>query len=241
MRSPCTTTPDLRPAPCSIASRSQRTRSTTFALAIPLDGSVAPPTAQKEIESILEQTEAGWRETLNHTSIRIANAQPLVDTLRTALADILISRDGPGAAPGHALVRTLVDPRRRDDVGCAAAPRTRRRSARLSPMVCAVPVQERQGALLRRRTRLRSGARKRQPRRADLSCRRDLSLHRRPHAARIDVAARRRRDRATWIRLRESERGERRMPSFAASCRRRSATKAIRRSRCIRTGTISGR
>ena len=38
------------------------------------------------------------------------------DTLRTALAHILVNRRRPGAAARHALVRALVDPRRRADL-----------------------------------------------------------------------------------------------------------------------------
>jgi hypothetical protein len=71
--------------------------SATFALAIPLEGGATPP---GDIAARLEETENAWRETLDRTSIRIANAQPLADTLRTALADILISRDGPALRPG---------------------------------------------------------------------------------------------------------------------------------------------
>jgi F5/8 type C domain-containing protein len=71
--------------------------SAAFALAIPLEGDAKPP---GDIESRLAQTTNTWRETLNRTSIRIPNAQPLADTLRTALADILISRDGPALRPG---------------------------------------------------------------------------------------------------------------------------------------------
>ena len=74
--------------------------SAAFALAIPLEGAATPVSTPGEIESRLEQTKAAWRDTLNRTSIRIGNAKPLADTLRTALADILISRDGPALRPG---------------------------------------------------------------------------------------------------------------------------------------------
>ena len=50
-------------------------------------------------------------------------AQPLADTLHTALAHILISRDGPVLASGNARVRALVDPRRHDDRRIAVATR----------------------------------------------------------------------------------------------------------------------
>ncbi|MFI4953124.1 MAG: discoidin domain-containing protein [Burkholderiales bacterium] len=44
---------------------------------------------------------AAWREKLDRVSLRVpAAAQPLVDTLRTSLADILTTRDGPMLRPG---------------------------------------------------------------------------------------------------------------------------------------------
>ncbi|HEX5124501.1 MAG TPA: discoidin domain-containing protein [Rhodanobacteraceae bacterium] len=77
--------------------------SATFALAIPLEGDAIPPTGSDAAawsDSRLRETAATWRATLNRASIRIPNAQPLADTLRTALADILISREGPALRPG---------------------------------------------------------------------------------------------------------------------------------------------
>jgi F5/8 type C domain-containing protein len=80
--------------------------SATFALAISLDAEVQrlPSIRRDEIASWtrarLEKAAAAWREALNRTSIRAPAAQPIVDTLRTALADILISRDGPALRPG---------------------------------------------------------------------------------------------------------------------------------------------
>jgi hypothetical protein len=44
---------------------------------------------------------AGWRATLNRVSLRVPPAaQPLIDTLRTALGHVLINRDGPALQPG---------------------------------------------------------------------------------------------------------------------------------------------
>jgi hypothetical protein len=44
---------------------------------------------------------AAWRAKLNRVTFRVPpSAQPLVDTLRTALAHILINRDGPALQPG---------------------------------------------------------------------------------------------------------------------------------------------
>ena len=44
---------------------------------------------------------AAWRATLNRVSFRVPPAaQPLINTLRTALAHVLINRDGPSLQPG---------------------------------------------------------------------------------------------------------------------------------------------
>ncbi len=48
-----------------------------------------------------EAVAAAWRAKLNRVSFRVPPAaQPLVDTLRTALAHVLINRDGPALQPG---------------------------------------------------------------------------------------------------------------------------------------------
>jgi hypothetical protein len=75
--------------------------SATFALSVPLEGRASPAiTRADEIAKRLDETAGVWREALNRTTIRAPRVQPLVDTLRTALADILISRDGPALRPG---------------------------------------------------------------------------------------------------------------------------------------------
>jgi hypothetical protein len=44
---------------------------------------------------------AAWRAKLNRVSFRVPPAaQPLIDSIRTALAHVLINRDGPGLQPG---------------------------------------------------------------------------------------------------------------------------------------------
>jgi hypothetical protein len=49
----------------------------------------------------IAQAAERWRERLNRIVISVpASAQPLVDTLRTALAHVLMSRDGPALKPG---------------------------------------------------------------------------------------------------------------------------------------------
>lgn len=46
-------------------------------------------------------TTAAWKEKLNRVELDLPkSAQPLFDTLRTALAHVLINRDGPGIQPG---------------------------------------------------------------------------------------------------------------------------------------------
>ena len=78
----------------------------TIAIAIPLEGDATPPPvfsrggADQWVSAQLDETAARWARALNVVSIDAPRAQPLVDTLRTALADILISRDGPALRPG---------------------------------------------------------------------------------------------------------------------------------------------
>jgi hypothetical protein len=54
-----------------------------------------------ELEQRRAQTLSAWREKLGHVSIRVPKeAQPVVDSLRSALAHILMSRAGPVLRPG---------------------------------------------------------------------------------------------------------------------------------------------
>ncbi|MDT7835924.1 discoidin domain-containing protein [Aquabacterium sp. OR-4] len=60
----------------------------------------APPTPAA-IDARFEAVAAHWRARLNRVHFSVpAEAQPLVDTLRSALAHMLISRDGPALQPG---------------------------------------------------------------------------------------------------------------------------------------------
>ena len=81
--------------------------------------------------------------------------------------------------------------------------------------------------------------------RIHLPRRRGVPLYARSRAARRDVAARRGRGalhgHAAPQRARRRRRAAANARRRTGCCRRRSATKAIRRSRCIRTGTTSGR
>jgi hypothetical protein len=166
----------------------------TFVLAIPLDGPPQPPASMARsdaagwLEAERSEVAAVWRDKLDRVSIHVpVAAQPIIDTLRARRHPDQPRRSG--ASSGHPLVRALVDPRRRDDVDRASEARPRECRARLSCLVRAVSVRERQSAMLRRRARLGSRARERQSRRAHLSCRSGLSLHARPRYARVDVAA----------------------------------------------------
>jgi hypothetical protein len=52
-------------------------------------------------DAVLEAVRQRWRETLGHVSVRVpAPGQPHVDTMRTAVAHVLIERDGPALQPG---------------------------------------------------------------------------------------------------------------------------------------------
>ena len=72
----------------------------------------APPsqTTSDELDARFQAAAEQWRGRLNHTRFRVpVAAQPLTDTLRTALAHILMSRDGPALRPGtRSYARTWV-------------------------------------------------------------------------------------------------------------------------------------
>ena len=80
--------------------------SATFGLITTLESEIGnePAIARDQVAawtaSRLDRTTVEWRNALNRVVIRAPAAQPLVDTVRTALADILISRDGPALRPG---------------------------------------------------------------------------------------------------------------------------------------------
>jgi hypothetical protein len=68
--------------------------SRTIALRLPAGAQTEPPQP-------MEATEAAWHERLNRVQFGAPpSLQPVVDTLRTALAHILISRDGNALQPG---------------------------------------------------------------------------------------------------------------------------------------------
>ena len=78
----------------------------TLGLVVPLSGSSTPPalgaiSAGQWIARQQDAVAAAWRTKLNRVSLRVpAPAQPLIDTMRTALAHLLITRDGAALRPG---------------------------------------------------------------------------------------------------------------------------------------------
>ena len=77
--------------------------SRSIAIALPLAGDTAPPARADDdwARTRLDAVAAQWRERLNRVAFRLPKAaQPMVDTLRSSLAQILMSRDGPALQPG---------------------------------------------------------------------------------------------------------------------------------------------
>ncbi|MDQ1924881.1 discoidin domain-containing protein [Massilia pseudoviolaceinigra] len=77
-----------------------------FGLALPLNGQpVAPQLTgvipEQWLTAMQEEVAGQWRARLNHVSISVPPpAQPLVDTLRSSLAHMLMTRDGAALMPG---------------------------------------------------------------------------------------------------------------------------------------------
>ncbi len=86
--------------------------SRSVALVLPLNGDLAVPAgadarwAEAQLDAVAQQ----WRERLNRVSVVLPPAaQPIVDTLRSSLAHMLMSRDGPALQPGtRSYARTWV-------------------------------------------------------------------------------------------------------------------------------------
>jgi F5/8 type C domain len=79
---------------------------TTVSLVVPLSGAAAPPELDGKsmdawVADAHDLTAQMWRDALGRVSFDVPEAaQPLIDTLRTALAHLLIIRDGPILRPG---------------------------------------------------------------------------------------------------------------------------------------------
>jgi len=77
--------------------------SVTVGLVAPSDDQPFQPPhdAATWLQQQREQVAAAWREKLNHVSLQLPSAQQaLVDTARSAQAQMLLSRDGPALQPG---------------------------------------------------------------------------------------------------------------------------------------------
>jgi hypothetical protein len=169
--------------------------SRTIDLLVPLSGSAARPdlrriSAGAWVARQQRSAAAAWREKLNRVSLKVPPAaQPLVDAVRTSLAHILMTRDGPMLRPGtRSYARSWIR-----DGAMIAESLLRLGDAgvgRVSALVRAASIRQRQDPVLCRPARRRPGPGKRQRRRIHLSRCRDLSLHARSRADRGDVAAR---------------------------------------------------
>jgi hypothetical protein len=76
-----------------------------IAIAVPLDGDpgdlIAGIGDEPAFSATRERVADDWHRLLDGVGLRLpSSAQPLADTLRTALAHILVSRDGPALRPG---------------------------------------------------------------------------------------------------------------------------------------------
>ncbi|MCG8276639.1 discoidin domain-containing protein [Stenotrophomonas sp. NLF4-10] len=70
-------------------------------LVLPQTGTWAAPAAGFDADTAQQQVAAMWRQKLDRVKLQLPEAgQPLADTLRTALAHMLISRVGPSLQPG---------------------------------------------------------------------------------------------------------------------------------------------
>ncbi|HEX7817622.1 discoidin domain-containing protein [Dyella sp.] len=83
-----------------------------FGVVVPWTGAAPAPGADAMawLEAQIQGTAAYWREQLNRVSLHLpASEQAIVDTQRSALAQILMSRDGPALQPGtRSYARTWV-------------------------------------------------------------------------------------------------------------------------------------
>ncbi len=68
---------------------------------VPMTGGNAPAMRWWDADALQRTVAADWRDKLDHVRIEVPPAgQPLVDTLRTSLAHMLVSRVGPRLQPG---------------------------------------------------------------------------------------------------------------------------------------------
>lgn len=77
--------------------------SRTLGLVVPSHDDAPPATRTPEtwLRQELERTASAWREKLNRVTLQLPSSQhAIVDTARSALAQMLMSRDGPALQPG---------------------------------------------------------------------------------------------------------------------------------------------
>ncbi len=182
-----------------------------------------------------------WRAALDGVDLDLPpEAAPLLRSMRSNLAWILIHRDGPGIQPGsRAYARSWI----RDGALTGVALLRLRHAGEVrefARLVRRPPVSRRQGPLLRRPPRRRPGAGERQPRRAGAPDRRGLSLHA-ATATSLRSCSRTSPPPSTRSRRCDSSGAPTttapvRSSSSSACCRSRSATRATRPSPCTPTG-----
>ncbi len=107
-----------------------------------------------DLEASVRQAEARWQDLLGQVRLRRRRRRPgvLRHGAHRAGAHAGLA-DRRAAAAGHALVFAQLDPRWGDDLRRPAAAGPARGGARIPRVVCAPPVRQRQGAVLRRRPR----------------------------------------------------------------------------------------
>ncbi|MBQ0929880.1 discoidin domain-containing protein [Ideonella alba] len=73
----------------------------TIAVAVPLGQAAVPPETMAGLDARFERIATAWRQRLGAVTLQLpAAAQRVADSLRSAMAQILISRDGPALQPG---------------------------------------------------------------------------------------------------------------------------------------------
>jgi hypothetical protein len=86
--------------------------SRSVSVVLPLAGALAPPARADDdwARARLDAVAARWRERLNRVTLTLpAEERPIVDTLRSSLAHMLMSREGPALQPGtRSYARTWV-------------------------------------------------------------------------------------------------------------------------------------
>jgi hypothetical protein len=136
-------------------------------------GGNAPQWLAREHQAAVSE----WRGRLNRVSLRLPeSAGPIANTIRAGRYPDRAR--GSCAAPRRALLPPRLDPGRGDDVERALAAGRNGRRQGFPLVVCTQAICQWQGALLCRLPRRGPHRRERQPRRADLSGRAGVPLHR---------------------------------------------------------------